>query len=121
MVAYFRKQHEGLDQPKLRQLFDEMIGPQGKPETRRRMLEAAARMDIRAFAALRESMADVPARDLLARFHGPKFAIEVDEPQSGRSGSSLPGVKRLTIPNVSHWLMMDDPEATNRAFDQVLS
>jgi pimeloyl-ACP methyl ester carboxylesterase len=78
-------------------------------------------MDLPAFAALRRSMADNPGRELLAKFAGPKFAIEVDEPQSGRSASSLPAVERKTIPNVSHWLMLDDPQATNRAFDEVLA
>ncbi|HEY2028031.1 MAG TPA: alpha/beta hydrolase [Myxococcales bacterium] len=121
MVEYFRKQHENLDAAKLAQLVDEMLGPNAKPQTRTRLLAMVAKMDVKAFAALRESMVDNPARELLARFVGPKFAIEADEPQSGRSASSLPDVRRLTIPNVSHWLMMDDPAATNRAFDRVLA
>jgi len=45
----------------------------------------------------------------------------VDQPQNGFSGSSLPGVTRKTIPDVSHWLMLDDPASTNRAFDEVLA
>jgi pimeloyl-ACP methyl ester carboxylesterase len=121
VVEYFRKQHENLDGEKLRGLFDEMLGPQAKPDTRKRLLAMAAKMDVKAFAALRESMVDNPAQELLRRFQGPKFAIEADEPQSGRSASSLPDVRRLTIPNVSHWLMMDDPTGTNRAFDRVLA
>jgi len=121
VVEYFRKQHENLDAAKVSALFDEMLGPQAKPDTRKRLLAMAAKMDVKAFAALRESMVDNPAREFLQRFQGPKFAIEADEPQSGRSASSLPDVKRLTIPNVSHWLMMDDPEGTNRAFDEVLA
>ena len=45
--------------------------------------------------------------------------------ESGRSenpmlASHLPGVRRLTIPGVSHWLMLDDPAASNRALDEVL-
>lgn len=121
IVEYFRKQHENLDDAKLAQLFEEMLGPKAKPQTRRRLLAMAAKMDVKAFAALRESMADNPAREFLSRFQGPKVAIEADEPQSGRSASSLPDVRRLTIANVSHWLMMDDPSATNRAFDEALS
>jgi 3-oxoadipate enol-lactonase len=121
MVEYFRKQHEDLDRAKLRGLFEEMLGPKAKPDTRKRLLAMADKMDVNAFAALRESMVENPARELLSRFRGPKIAIEADEPQSGRSASSLPDVRRLTIPNVSHWLMMDDPAATNRAFDEALS
>jgi pimeloyl-ACP methyl ester carboxylesterase len=119
--AWFEDQDRDMTWPKLTQAFAAMIGPVAKPETRRRVLESAAKMDLAAFAALRRSMADNPARELLAKFAGPKFAIEVDEPQTGRSASSLPGVERKTIAGVSHWLMLDDPEATNRAFDEVLA
>ena len=34
--------------------------------------------------------------------------------------SRFPGTKRIGIPGVSHWLMLDDPEATARAFEEVL-
>jgi pimeloyl-ACP methyl ester carboxylesterase len=121
IVEYFRKQHEALDGAKLAGLFDEMLGPKAKPETRKRILASAARMDLRAFAPLRESMADNPARELLARFPGPKFAVEADDAPSDRAASGLPGVKRMTIPDVSHWLMIDDPAALNRAFDSIFS
>lgn len=121
MVEYFRRQHENLDAAKLTQLVEEMLGPLAKPQTRTRLLTMAANMDLHAFAPLRESMVDNPARELLKRFQGPKFAIETDEPESGRSASSLPGVKRLVIPQVSHWLMMDDPAGTNRAFDEIFT
>jgi pimeloyl-ACP methyl ester carboxylesterase len=120
MRKWFEDQDRDMTWPKLEKTFGEMIGPHGTAETKRRMLEAAATMDLPAFAALRREMLDNPGRELLAKFDGPKHAIEVDEPLTGRSGASLPGVIRKTIPNVSHWLMMDDPAATNRAFDEVL-
>jgi pimeloyl-ACP methyl ester carboxylesterase len=121
MVEYFRQQHQGVDAAKLQVLFAEMLDAEAKPETRRRLLEMVARMDVPAFAALRNSMGENPARELLSRFQGPKFAIEVDEPQNPRAASALPGVRRLTVAKVSHWLMLDDPAATNRAFDRILS
>jgi pimeloyl-ACP methyl ester carboxylesterase len=121
VLEYFRKQHEGLDAAKLHGLFEEMLGPKAKPETRRRVLASVARMDVRAFAPLRESMASNRARELLSRFEGQKFAVEADDAPSDRSASALPGVRRTTIPGVSHWLMIDDPGALNRAFDAILS
>jgi pimeloyl-ACP methyl ester carboxylesterase len=121
MKKAFLEQDRDLTWPKLQEAFAVMVGPKAKEETKRRVLESAAKMDLKAFAGLRESMLDNPGAELLARFGGPKFAIEVDEPQSGRSASSLPGVKRKTIPDVSHWLMLDDPASVNRAFDEVLA
>jgi pimeloyl-ACP methyl ester carboxylesterase len=121
MKKAFLEQDRDLTWPKLQKAFAEMVGPKAKEETKRRVLESAEKMDIRAFAGLRESMLDNPGAELLAKFTGPRFAIEVDEPQSGRSASSLPGVTRKTIPDVSHWLMLDDPASTNRAFDEVLA
>jgi pimeloyl-ACP methyl ester carboxylesterase len=121
MRKWFEDQDRDMTWEKLQAAFAGMIGPKGTEETKRRMLEAASRMDLPAFAALRRDMLDNPGRELLGRFHGPKFAIEVDEPLTGRSGGSLPGVTRKTIANVSHWLMLDDPAATCRALDEVLS
>ena len=54
------------------------------------------------------------------RFDGPKFAIDAEGSEDPRMASRLPGVRRRTIPGVSHWLMLDDPAAFNLALDQVL-
>jgi pimeloyl-ACP methyl ester carboxylesterase len=105
----------------LQAAYSDMLGPRAKPETRKRVLDEAAHMDPRAFPALRASMAEVHAAQLVARFSGPKIAIE--DSAGGMlslSASGLPGVQRRTIPNVSHWLMLDDPAALNAALDDAL-
>ena len=41
--------------------------------------------------------------------------------RGGAFGAShLPGTKRMAIPDVSHWLMLDDPGSTSRALEEVL-
>src|SRR5207248_7611440 len=54
----FRKQHAGLTPQRLQEMYGTMLGPKAKPETRRRILASAARLDLPAFAALREEMGD---------------------------------------------------------------
>jgi pimeloyl-ACP methyl ester carboxylesterase len=97
-----------------------MLGPVARPETRRRVLEQVARLDVPAFAALRASMGDVPATELIAKFAGPRHAIDAEGEPNPRMAYNLPGVQRRTIPGVSHWLMLDDPAALDAALDEVL-
>jgi pimeloyl-ACP methyl ester carboxylesterase len=114
---YFRSQDAAMTPERLQQAYLEMLGPLARPETRQHVLQAVARMDLPAFAALRASMLEVaPPR----HFRGPKFAIEAAGSENPRSGSHLPGIDRRTIAGVSHWLMLDDPAALNAALDQVL-
>ena len=98
-----------------------MLAPRAKPGTRKEVLATAARMDLRAFGQLRASMSEVPGAKLLAKFDGPKFAIDDAAGGMGAFGAArLPGVQRKTIAGVSHWLMLDDPAALNAALDEVL-
>ena len=114
---YFRTHDADMTAERLQQAFTEMLGPLARPETKRQVLQSVARMDVPAFAALRASMLEVaPPRP----FAGPKFAIGAEGPANPRMASYLPGVERRTIPGVSHWLMLDDPAALNRALDEVL-
>src|SRR6266404_5445102 len=114
---YFRTHDAGMTPDRLQETYVEMLGPMAKPTTRRRVLQSVARMDLPAFAALRASMLEVaPPGD----FGGPKFAIDAEGSDNPRMASRLPGVRRLVIPGVSHWLMLDDPRAVNAALDEVL-
>lgn len=114
---YFRAHDAGMTPERLQEAYREMLGPLARPRTREQVLQSAARMDLPAFAALRASMLEVaPPR----HFHGPKFAIDAEGSENPRMASHLPGVRRRTIPGVSHWLMLDDPAALNLALDQVL-
>jgi len=118
---YFRKHDEGMTPERLQEAYEKMLGPKAKPETRRRILASAARLDLPAFASLRGQMGDFHAADAVARFPGPKFAIEAEAPPNPVTASRLPGVQnRPPIPGVSHWLMLDDPAALNAALDEVI-
>ena len=121
MKEWFRKHDQGATAEKLQEWFGEMLGPIAKPETRRRVLEQVTRLDVPAFAALRASMAEVPATGFVAKFAGPKHAIDAGNESNPRMAYNLPGVQRRTIPGVSHWLMLDDPAALNQALDQVIA
>jgi pimeloyl-ACP methyl ester carboxylesterase len=121
MKEWFRKHDQGATPQKLREWFDEMLGAVAKPETRRQVLEQVARMDVPAFAALRSSLADCTSGASLARFVGPKFAIDAEGTENPYMAYHLAGVRRRTIPGVSHWLMLDDPAALNAALDEVIA
>lgn len=121
MREQFRKQAEGATAEMLQAAFDGMLGPAARLDTRLRVLEAVARMDLPAFAALRASMSELPAEAMLTRFRGPRRAIDVEGNDFPFRASKMPGVeKSLSIANVSHWLMLDDPKAFNAALDRTL-
>jgi pimeloyl-ACP methyl ester carboxylesterase len=110
-----------LDGAGIRAGFVEMLGSRARPQTRERVLASVARMDAPAFAALRRSMTETPVKAPYARYAGPAVALEAaGEPMPFLASVAL-GVRRVTIPDVSHWLMMDDPAATNAALDAFLA
>lgn len=115
---YFQRNDEGMTKERLQTTFLEMLGPLAKPETKRRVLDSVARMDVAAFAALRASMLDMPTP---RQFGGPKFAIDAAGVANPRMAYNLPWIQRRTIAGVSHWLMLDDPAAFNSALDEVLA
>ncbi|MCA1829334.1 MAG: alpha/beta fold hydrolase [Myxococcales bacterium] len=118
----FRKLDEGMTPQRLQEEYGKMLGPKAKPETRRQVLASAARLDLPEFASLRGQMGDFQAKEAVARFSGPKYAIEAEGAEENPwTASRLPGVQRRpSIPGVSHWLMLDDPAALNAALDEVL-
>jgi pimeloyl-ACP methyl ester carboxylesterase len=78
-------------------------------------------MDLPAFAALRASISEFPAEAMLTRYRGPRRAIDVEGNDFPFLASKMPGFEKpRSIPNVSHWLMLDDPAAFNAALIEVL-
>ncbi len=101
--------------------FSEILGPAARPATRERVLAAVARLDGPAFASLRRSMMEFRVGDRLAGYRGPVLAVEAAGADYPIMASKVvPGASRVAIPGVSHWLMMDDPEAFDRALDAFL-
>ena len=119
---YFRKSDAGITPEKLQEAYGKMLGPKAKPQTRERILAAAARLDLPAFATLRSEMGDFRGAQTAARFTCLKFAIDAEGNESQLAAYRLQGmVKRIVIKDVSHWLMLDDPQAVNAALDEVLA
>ncbi len=112
-----RQGSSSFGKPQQREAFGQML-VSARPATRERVLAALDRLDTPAFPALRRSMADFSAAELLPRYRGPRLAVEVAGYDTPVLFSSLDKkAPRVTIPGVSHWLMMDDPDAFNRALD----
>lgn len=98
--------------------FAGMLGPPAKAATRDHVLAALARLDPPAFAALRRSMADFRVGGRLSSYRAPILAIEaVGAEYPIMASKVIAGATRTTLSGVSHWLMMDDPEAFDRALD----
>ncbi|HEU4383712.1 MAG TPA: alpha/beta hydrolase [Anaeromyxobacteraceae bacterium] len=112
----------GPDPARRQQVFAEMLGAAARRDTRERVLAAVARLDPPAFAALRRSMFEFRVGDRLAAYRGPVLAIEAEGADFPIMASKVvPGASRVAIPGVSHWLMMDDPAAFDRALDAFLA
>ncbi|MBI4952620.1 MAG: alpha/beta hydrolase [Myxococcales bacterium] len=102
--------------------YEEMLGPKARPATRARVLAAVDRLDPPAFVALRRSMFDFAVGDRLAAYRGPVVTIEAEGVELPVMASRLfPGARHLTLPGVSHWLMLDDPAGFARALDAALA
>ncbi|HUL58771.1 MAG TPA: alpha/beta hydrolase [Anaeromyxobacteraceae bacterium] len=119
-IAPMLARDAGLDVAGRRAAFAEMLEPRARPRTREQVLVTLDRLDPPAFAALRRSMAAFPGRKRYARYHGPAVAIEAAGNEFPATASRALGVPRVEIAGVSHWLMLDDPEATNAALDAFL-
>ncbi len=117
------RQDEALADPAaLQRAFAEMLGPAARPSTRERVIAAVARLDVPAFARLRRSMFEFRVGERLRGYAGPVLAVEVEGPvRSYVASKAVPRASGRTIAGVSHWLMMDDPAAFDRALDDFLA
>src|SRR5207245_9682970 len=114
---YFRQHDAGMTQERLQAAYGEMLGPKAKPATRSAVLGSAARMDLRAFAALRRDMGNFDGFSAARKYGGPRFAIEAEGADHPFRASHPPGTKRNSIPGGPHGLMLDHPQATGRTTD----
>jgi pimeloyl-ACP methyl ester carboxylesterase len=112
-----REAAPGYDTNEMVQDYERMVGPKARPATRQAVLESASRFSPRAFAAIRRSMVRYDPKEDVERYRGPKLAVEVEGNDFPGMASKLPGVKKRTIPDVSHWLMLDDPGSLDKALD----
>jgi pimeloyl-ACP methyl ester carboxylesterase len=120
--AWFNQRPPDYGPAQVRAEFSEILGPKARPQTREYVLASASRTAPATILAIRQAMGAYAPGAGLARYTGPRVAIEAEGNEAPFLASrSIPGVTRTTLPNVSHWLMMDDPEGFNRAMDAVLA
>jgi pimeloyl-ACP methyl ester carboxylesterase len=104
-----------------REAFTEMLGSTARDSTRAQVLNSLEALDANAWSQLRASMATaVPPGGATTV---PTLAIEAagnDEPVR-YSAMGQPGVTLVEIPNASHWLMLDDPQAFAAALESFVS
>src|SRR5205814_8950637 len=98
---YFRRQDQGMRAPRMRESYQQELGPKAKPATREAVLESSARMDLKAFAPLRASMAAFDGVTAARAYPGPRVAIVAEGNENPVSAGQLPGARRVVIPNVS--------------------
>jgi pimeloyl-ACP methyl ester carboxylesterase len=107
---------QGFGLPEIRAAFAGMLGASARPATRERVLGSLDRLDPPAFAALRRSLFAFRIGDRLAGYRGPILAIEADgEPNPVLASNFIATARRVGVPQVSHWLHMDDPVAFEAA------
>jgi pimeloyl-ACP methyl ester carboxylesterase len=102
--------------------WEEMLGADARPMTRRIVLADLEKVDVRALAAMRADSLFFPARERAARYTGPRVAIEVDDPPGAelRAAALDRAIRLVTVRGVSHWLMLDDPASFNRILAEAL-
>jgi pimeloyl-ACP methyl ester carboxylesterase len=111
----------GFDEKQLHAFYDEILGPDAKPRTREQIHASVAKLSPAAFLQLRKAIAGYSPVQDVARYDGPRFAIEAAGNELPIVASkAIPKIQTSTVPHVSHWLMLDDPEDFNRALDAVL-
>jgi pimeloyl-ACP methyl ester carboxylesterase len=72
-----------------------------------------------------ESLLGLAPEELLSHYPGPCLAISAESTLTQLGPMALhrrvPGLRVTVLRGVSHWLMMDDPEAFNTALDEFLA
>jgi pimeloyl-ACP methyl ester carboxylesterase len=117
---WFEDPGPGFGAPQVSSALAGMLGPLARQQTHDAVVASAAHCDPRAFVQLRQELIARSPAPGVAKFDGPKAAIEAEGPDNPYLASKLPGVRRIELKGVSHWLMLDDPAGTNHALDEAL-
>jgi 3-oxoadipate enol-lactonase len=118
-----KEESPSFDAAARRAAFSESLGPKAKPATRQKVIASLEKIDPPAYSALRRSLAQFDPR-ALALFRGPTLAIEaadVPPPMRAVLAAQALNIQRVELPEVSHWLQLDDPDGLNREIDAFLA
>ncbi len=100
-----------------REVFGELLGPPARETTKALVLNSLEALDGAAWSQLRVSVAEfVPPGGAESI---PTLAIEAagNDAPVRFSAMGQPGVTVIELPNTSHWLMLDDPQAFAAALE----
>jgi pimeloyl-ACP methyl ester carboxylesterase len=96
-----------------------------RPETRQAVLDALFATPREVAVASMWSLLDYAPEELLARYPGPVLSLSAESTLDWLGESALHrrvrGMRVEVLQGVSHWLMMDAPEAFNTALDDFLA
>src|SRR5207248_7992885 len=79
---WFQAPGPGFGTAQMQPMFVQMLGPKAKPPTREAVLASAGKCDPRAFVQLRQEMIAQSPAPGVAKFEGPKAAIEAEGPDN---------------------------------------
>lgn len=104
----------------VRTWFAPMLAP-STDAVRQEVLGSVEKTPVDAFLSAFLSLTEYDAKTLVAAYQGPRLAIvaaDIETPMSFQK--QFPEIRSVPFRGVGHWLMLDDPEALNRALDAFL-
>jgi pimeloyl-ACP methyl ester carboxylesterase len=112
----------GTDAAGQRAAMNGLFDANTRPATREKVLASFQRLPPEGFLFLRLSLFRFVVPQDLRATGIPLFAIEVERPRPSSIFFSalVPEAPRNLLPGVSHWPMLDDPQAFNAALDEFL-
>jgi pimeloyl-ACP methyl ester carboxylesterase len=113
----------GTDVLEQRAAVNSLFDANTRPATRDRVLASLPQLPPEGFLALRSSLFQFVVPQDLRGTGIPLFVIEAARPRpvSIFFSALAPEAPRRNIANVSHWPMLDDPQAFNAALDEFLA
>jgi hypothetical protein len=103
-------------------VFERMLGPNARPETRRAVLSSVARMKPNAFQWILRQAMQFDGVALLRQNAAKIACLDAEGEENPALACAIrPDVPRLKMANVSHWMFLDDPAGFNQRLDQALA
>jgi pimeloyl-ACP methyl ester carboxylesterase len=97
-----------------------LILAEARAATRDQVMQTLQRTAPSSLRGAMLSSRDFDGAAALARYRGPRAAVAARRFERFGVQARIPGMDCTVVSGVSHWLMLDDPGAVNRALDGVL-
>jgi pimeloyl-ACP methyl ester carboxylesterase len=121
-VESFREQFEGDTYTRNVTRWLEAILAKARPGVRAQVMKTFLKTPQEAVTKCLGALATYSPTKDLETYAGPKLDVITDENNTAQSLQNMTsGLRTVTIPGVSHWLMMDDPSGFDAALDEFLA